>query len=239
MVSACSDEEQPYPEESASIRKPITTSPSRKKIESMPQIQGVESAGIEEEVETNSIIPDTKPDRQAVMEEKAEKEVRYYTVKKGDTLFKIAGQPDVFGDSMKWPILYRLNAAKLEKLGDDDETPEKQIAEGIKLQISASDEVAEKIKNRNKEYWVINVQSSPKKERIIPNAIKLIKKGYPVYLTHIKVDNKDWIRLRVGFFKEKEEADTEGKKLIKLMNISDIWVTRAGENEIKEFIGYL
>ena len=43
----------------------------------------------------------------------------------------------------------------------------------------------------------------------------------------------------MGFFKEKEEADTEGKKLIKLMNISDIWVTRAGENEIKEFIGYL
>jgi hypothetical protein len=74
--------------------------------------------------------------------------------------------------------------------------------------------------------------------KIIPPAIRLINNGYPAYITRAKVKGKDWIRLRVGFFKSRTEADTEGKKIMAMLKIADSWVTKAGKKELEEFGGY-
>jgi hypothetical protein len=80
--------------------------------------------------------------------------------------------------------------------------------------------------------------SSPKKERVVPNAVRLMKNGYYVYVTRTKVRGKDWMRLRVGFFSLKKDADVESKKIMALINIPEVWITNAGAEESKEFGGY-
>jgi hypothetical protein len=55
----------------------------------------------------------------------------------------------------------------------------------------------------------------------LPTAIRLVNDGYPVYLTRAKVKGKDWMRLRVGFFKNRTEATTEAKKIMGLLKLAD------------------
>jgi LysM repeat protein len=39
----------------------------------------------------------------------------YYTVKKGETLWDIAGRPEVYGNSSKWKIIFEANKDKIRK----------------------------------------------------------------------------------------------------------------------------
>lgn len=39
---------------------------------------------------------------------------RWYTVKPGDTLSKIAGYPDIYGDPSKWPLIYKANLDRIK-----------------------------------------------------------------------------------------------------------------------------
>ncbi|UCF56860.1 MAG: SPOR domain-containing protein, partial [Deltaproteobacteria bacterium] len=82
------------------------------------------------------------------------------------------------------------------------------------------------------------VLSSPNKAEIIPAAIRLVKEGYPVYITRARVKGKDYMRLRVGFFEEKAEADTEGKKIMAMLNFPGTWTLKAGKQEFEDFGRY-
>ena len=180
-----------------------------------------------------------KPPETEIMEKETvvEEVTGYYIVKKGDSLSNIAGRGDVYGDPLKWPILYRLNMDKLATLEAGEDFLESELPEGVMLKIITPDEAKENLERRLHNVWVVNVLSATTNEKIIHVAIRLIKNGYPVYITRATVKGKDWMRLRVGFFKNKTEADTEGKRIMSLLNLSNSWVTKIGK-ELEEFGGY-
>ena len=62
--------------------------------------------------------------------------------------------------------------------------------------------------------------------------------GYPVYITSAKVKGKNWMRLRVGFFKNKIKGDADRKEIMTLLNLDNSWVTKVGRRELDEFGGY-
>lgn len=236
FLSGCSEEEQPaFPVQKSSVRKPIkmpeqenpaTNAPAgeRETVTEEKKVAEIEIASMEiAEAEKKDI-----PEEEGV-----------YLVRKGDTLSGIAGRDDVYGDPLKWPLLYRLNTGQLGEMGSDPAVPDREITEGTRLETIEPEEAREVLRTRSDDFWVVNVLSSPKNEKVVPVAIKLMKEGYPVYLTRVRVKGRDWIRVRTGFFHTQQEAGREGNKIKALMNIKDIWITRADEQELEEFGGYL
>ena len=64
-----------------------------------------------------------------------------YVVKRGDSLWKIAGKQDVLGDSFRWPLLFKANRDQIQ---DPDFI---QVNEDLNYQTSyTSDEIADAVK---------------------------------------------------------------------------------------------
>jgi len=239
----CSREEPPPPPDKKDkvvmpIKRPVpqkadTSLPGKqeKAKEEPEETAGVKTAAVEEKA--------TKPPETEIMEKETvvEEVTGYYIIKKGDSLSSIAGRGDIYGDPLKWPILYRLNIDKLATLEAGEDFLESELPEGVMLKIITPDEAKENLERRLHNVWAVNVLSATTNEKIIPVAIMLIKNGYPVYITRATVKGKDWMRLRVGFFKNKTEANTEGKKIMSLLNLGNSWVTKIGK-ELEEFGGY-
>ncbi len=179
--------------------------------------------------EHDKLIKETNSDK--------EKKKGYYVVAEGDTLKKIAGKKDVYNDPLKWTILLNHNKGipvlKLEK-----ELPDKKLPEGMSLKIISPETVKSTLKDREKFRWVINVFSSPLEENITRLALDLIGGGYPAYITKFNVKGENYLRLRVGFYKDKNSSIIESEKIKKLINISDIWNAKIGDQEFTEFAGY-
>ena len=179
------------------------------------------------------------PETDAREKETAREEViGYYIVKRGESLSGIAAREDVYGDSLKWPILYWLNMDKLGKLQLAEDLPDRELPEGVRLKIVSPDEMRENLKDIGHIVWTVNVLSGTSNGQIIPAAIRLISNGYPVYITRVKLKGKDWMRLRVGFFKNRTDADKEGKKIMTILNLTDSWIAKAEKQELEEFGGY-
>lgn len=161
-----------------------------------------------------------------------------YLVNKGDTLAGISERKEVYGDRLKWPILYRLNAEPLESLPAADNLPDLPLADGMKLRTITAEEKSTNLEKRSGNVWVVNVLSAKTNAEAIPAVISLIRNGYPVYLVNARVNEKEWIRVRVGFFKTKEEAEAEGKKIKEILSSQDSWVTKLARTEFMEFAGF-
>lgn len=174
-----------------------------------------------------------------VQESKAEEQKGYYSVKKGDSLIKIASRKDTMEDPLKWPILLRLNLDKLGDLPVSEGLATWELSPGIKLRFITPGQAKEGLKNPSKRLWVVNVISSQKEAEIVPKAATLVKQGYPVYITRAYVNGKDYLRLRVGFFASKKEATAKGEKIRHLLKLKDSWVTKADNVEYKEVAGFL
>jgi hypothetical protein len=239
----CSREEPPPPpEKNYKVVMPIKKPVPQKAETSLPSKQEKPKGDSEEtrEVKTAAVEEKAiKPPQTGTMEKEAvgEKMPGYYIVKKGDSLSSIAGRSDVYGDPLKWPLLYRLNMDTLDTLKARENFLESELPQGVMLKIITPDEAKENLERRLPNVWVINVLSVTTNEKIIPVAIRLIKNGYPAYITSARVKGKDWVRLRVGFFKNRTEANTEGKKIMRLLNIGNSWVTKTAK-EREEFGGY-
>lgn len=52
--------------------------------------------------------------RDAMMEEESGDEMGSYTVRRGDSLWGIAGMGSIYGDSYQWPLIFRANTDKIE-----------------------------------------------------------------------------------------------------------------------------
>ena len=158
----------------------------------------------------------------------------YYAVKKGESLSGIAKNQKVYGDPLKWTVLYRLNLDKLGRLGKEADLPDKELLEGLTLKIITPEEGKENLEKRVQHFWIVNILSARDREKIVPAAVTLMQKGYPVYITMAKVKGKDWMRLRLGFYKDRKSAAADGKKVVELLRFSGPWTTKVLEEELKD-----
>jgi len=241
----CSKEEEPAPVlKRPKVVKPIKRPAPEKGEASItdektrPEPKQKKSIDIKTaKVEKRAMTTPAKPTKQK--ETSVTRKPAYYVVKKGNSLSMIAGREDIYGDPLKWPILYRLNRDKLGNIDLGEDFADRDLPEGLKLKIitpeAASDTLTEKIDNP----WVLNVLSVTTKKEIIPVAVKLMNNGCSVYIIKARVKGKDWMRLRVGFFKNKAAANKEGKRIMSLLNHSGPWVTKADKKELEEFGGLI
>jgi len=162
----------------------------------------------------------------------------YYRIRKGDTLYKVAGREGVYGNAMKWPSLFRLNMGGLRGMAISDDYEHKELPAGLGLRFVTAKEASENLAKLGKKVWVVNVISSRNTKKIVPAALKLMKNGYRVYISSAVVKGQKWMRLRVGFFDERPKASAEGKKIIALLEADGAWVAKLGKQEMKEFGGY-
>jgi hypothetical protein len=228
LCGGCSREEPPPPPKTK-IVKPIEK-PAPEKPETEEE-RGKAKTEVIELMSLGTLETDSRE-----IETAMEEVTGYYIVKAGDSLSGIA--EDVYGDPLKWPLLYRLNMDILGKLQVEEAFPDRELPGGIRLRIISPDEARENLKGSAHNIWTVNVLSATTNGEIVPSAIRLIRNGYPAYITRAKVKGKDWMRLRVGFFKNKARADTEGKKIMTMLNIDDSWATRVGQKELEEFGRY-
>ena len=248
-VASCSKEEEPLPPlKGNKVVKPIKKPPPPppKRAETPPvRIVSVKKTKPEQKKKADAktaALPAKsweKPDMGVLKKaEPAKQEPGYYYIRKGDSLARIAGRKDVYGDPLKWPILCRLNMDTLGKMAVWDDFEDRPLLEGMRLKIITPGEKEENLKKRANKMWIVNVISTPNKKEIIPATMKLMQEGYLAYITRTKVKGKDYMRLRVGFFGKKAEADAAGEKIKALLNLGDPWKTKAGREEFKEFAGY-
>lgn len=248
-LAACSGEEQqPPPQASppkvvqpikpstADIEKPTTTLEEAKK----PQTE-------EKASEDKPAAPQEKPiaspkpeveEKKAAPEKRDKEERGTYLVKTGDTLSSIAAQKDVLKDPLKWPILLRLNKDKLGEWAAGEDLPDRELPKGTRLKVMTAREAKASLKGGTASPWVVNVLSAATRAEIVPPAVTLVKQGYPVYIVRANVNGKDYMRLRVGFFKKRIEADEVGKKIKELLNFQDSWSTKADPEEYEEVAGF-
>lgn len=248
-VAGCSrEEEAPPPLKGDKVVKPIKKpplAPPEKAATSQARVIVLKKTTPEQkekaEVEKAAVSAkgSEKPVTRAVRKEGLlQREPGYYYIRKGDSLARIAGRKDVYGDPLKWPILCRLNMDKLEKMAVWEDLADRPLLEGMKLKIITPEEKKRNLEKRANKIWIVNVLSTPNTKEIIPATMRLLQEGYLAYITRTKVKGKDYMRLRVGFFGRKTEADAAGEKIKALLSLGDPWKTKAGKEEFKEFAGY-
>jgi len=169
--------------------------------------------------------------------EKMAEAAGHFVVWEADTLPAIAARENGMGDPLKWPVLYRLNMDMLGALNLEDDFSTK-VPAGFKLKIVTPHEAKANLEKQIHSIWVVNVLSSPAQGKIAPAAIKLIKNGYKVYIARAEVKGKEWMRLRVGFFPNRDDANRAGEKIRALLNLGDSWVTKADKKELQEYGSY-
>jgi hypothetical protein len=207
------------------------------KAENVPEEMAPEETKIaSREEEAPSPPPLPAEEQEEPREVKAED--GHYTVRKGDSLFSIAGREDVYGDPLKWPSLFRLNMEHLDQLKVRKGFKTEDLPEGLDLRFFTAHEVEENLARLGPKFWVANVLSSRTPERILPPALKLMKNGYQVYIKKVEVKGEAWLRLRVGFFEDNSEAAAAGQKIMSLLNSPRPWIAKVGQEELEEFGGY-
>ena len=222
-TTSVAEEKKPQAEEKASMEKPAASGVK----------PGATPTPATEEKKVASEQPATT---QAKKKDRDEPGI--YLVKKGDSLSSIAARAEVLKDPLKWPILLRLNRDQLGEWASGEDVPERELPQGTKLRVMTAREARSKLKKETGTLWVVNVLSATTGAEIVPPAVTLVKQGYPVYIVRASVNGKDYMRLRVGFFKKKSEADEVGKKIKEQLNFQDSWSTKADKEEYEEMAGF-
>lgn len=194
-----------------------------------PATGAPEAGGMDPQAELTG--RETTPDK--LLEGKVEQGI--YNVLPGDSLAVIAGREDVFGDPLKWIVLYQLNRDKLEGLALDERLPERPVPEGTRLRYRLTEEQGRRFKAAPGRTWVVNVVSSLTADRIDGPAVRLLEQGYPVYISRATIEGRKWMRLRVGFFNDRESAVQAGEKLQLVLQQDDSWPVRIGPEETAEY----
>jgi hypothetical protein len=248
LFHGCSEEEElPPPRQTQKVMKSTFSlqhekaKPAAATEEKKPSPEDKAGEKLEEKAEEKPVVEATTTKAPEPTKEQKEPEGvqgGYYVVKKGDTLAAIAARKDVYQDYLKWPILLRFNLDELSHLPVDAYFQEKELPAGMKMKIVTPRSVKTSGKKGADKHWVVNVLSSKANEKIVPPAVTLIKKGYPMYIARADVKGEEWMRLRVGFFTKKAEADELGKEIKALMNFENSWTTRADQKEYEEFAGF-
>jgi len=267
--SACSKEEQ------KEVQTPRVVVPITNHVREIPQVALVSENINNEPEETPTVVTETvsledeerqpdspslieKPEKQAVIKE----EDGYYKVQKGDNLSTVAGSKDVYGNTLMWPSLFRLNMDRLGgmkvaeafdlkwsslfRLNTDrsdgvnvlENFEAEELPEGLNLKFVTEKDAKENLAKVAQKIWVVSVISAQNMKNLVPPAITLMKNGYRVYISEARIKGQDWMRLRVGFFATHQEATEEGKKIMSMLGEDETWVTRIAQSELENYGRY-
>jgi tetratricopeptide (TPR) repeat protein len=163
----------------------------------------------------------------------------FYMVGKDDSLLDIARRKDVYGDALKWPSLFRLNMRALGNLKVTESLPMERLPEGLRLKYVSRGEASENLAAVVDRVWIVDVASAKAMKDLVPFTIQLMKKGYHAYLTKSELAGEQWIRLRVGFYKDILEALTASEHAKAFLNLSESPMpVKIGRKELERFAGY-
>lgn len=244
LFMACSKEENlPPPRQKQKVVRPAgipagmpagIPAPEKEKPVSVPDEKKEASQDQKEKVKEEAPekkLPETKE------EPKDKGELLGYVVKEGDNLSTIAGRMEVYKDPLKWIILFRFNLEALGRLPEAPNFAERKLPAGTRLKIVMPSQ--SKVSGKEADsLWVANVMSARSNEEIVPLAVRLARRGFPVYMTHTQVKGQEWMRLRVGFFAGRTEAQEVGRKIKEAVRVEDPWILKVGKEEYDEFVGF-
>jgi hypothetical protein len=127
---------------------------------------------------------------------------------------------------------------KIERPKDESYVPEKKEGtEDIKLARVA--EPAEEKKVPVKEdRWIVQVAAVRTQKEAMAFKEKLMASGFPAYSGSAMVKKEEWIRVRVGFFKNKDEAQKAGEEIRERCYFKGpYWITRVSQKEMEGLVG--
>ena len=89
-----------------------------------------------------------------------------------------------------------------------------------------------------RENWVVHVASVRTKEQAMVYKERLMAAGFPAYSILAKVKGEDWIRVRVGFFNGRGEAQKAGEEIEKkFIAKGPYWITKVSKKEMEDLLG--
>lgn len=124
----------------------------------------------------------------------------------------------------------RLDALERKALAIKAIKPEDATAEVIKpitasvKESKAGDSKDASGKVNTKADWSVNLVAYRQQWYAESKAAEFGRKGIPVEVVNVKVDNTNWYRLQVSGFKNREEASLYATKVKKTLNLSSVWV---------------
>ena len=163
----------------------------------------------------------------------------YYVTQEGDSLSIIAGSSEVYGDPLKWPSLLRLNIRAFGESEIGKGFQDKELNEGLELKFVTPREAEENLTDLGRKRWAINVFSIQRPASIAPYVARLIRNGFHAYITEAEVNEKEWTRLRVGFFEDHEEAGRNAEMIGPLLDMTvEPMAVKISDSELDRFGGY-
>ena len=127
---------------------------------------------------------------------------------------------------------------KSERPKDESYVPEKKEGtEDIKL--ARVEEPAEEKKVPVKENrWIVQVAAVRTQKEAVAFKEKLMASGFPAYSGSAMVKEEEWIRVRVGFFRNQDEAQKTGEEIReKCYFKGPYWITRVSQKEMEDLVG--
>lgn len=85
--------------------------------------------------------------------------------------------------------------------------------------------------------WAINVASFTNRKHATDLEAGLEVAGYNPYITEFMKDNRKWYRVRVGFYKTRDEALAAGGRIKSRFNVGSAWVVKPSADEIEAHSG--
>ncbi len=228
FIPGCSSEEPDNYEVKNVVRKAVKKPPKTADIheETKKEISSLIEKDIDKRISQETLK------NQALSTHKSD----IYETEEGDTLMSVSGKNDIYGNPLKWPLLYRDNPEEFFRNKDESSLFETSLSAGMKLKISPHNKA--ELTGNDTTVYVINIVSSPHMKKLAPLVVKLIDDGYYVYLTETMLQGDKWYRLRAGFYRTRSEAERAGEKLKKILRIKDTWTTKIENEEFLDFGGY-
>lgn len=199
-----------------------------------PARESVSPMASSDEMASESIEEPPEPVKMATARKEG-----HYSVQDGDNLYDIAGREDMYNYPLKWPALYRLNMNILKDMNITEDFEYQELEEGLDLKFVTPVEASDRLMKLGEKLWVVHVRSTIETKNIVPIAVRLMNEGYNVYLTKATVKGKEWTRLRVGFYRDRPEANKARDRIVSFMDSTrDSWVVKIPKSEFKKFGGY-
>ena len=198
-----------------------------------------DQSGTMEDTAAATQVPDDIPvkEQPETQQEQIDRE-GFYRVRNGDSLSKIAERDDVYDNPLKWTSLFRLNMDKFEGAKPVCDFQNQELPEGLDLKFVTASEAADNRARFGNTIYAVNVLSAETSAKIVPRAITLVKNGYNAYICTATVKGKEWMRLRVGFFKNRSDAVEAGKQISSVLEDAGMWVVKISKTEIRDYCGY-